>query len=71
MADATFGGYLIITVALLLGKIFGEIPTQRRIMEWVFLGVGAVLFIVLGKREFVPARKFTKLARYKFKPTFH
>ncbi|XP_066258426.1 uncharacterized protein [Euwallacea similis] len=52
VADATFGGYTIITVALLFGKIFGELPTRKRVMEWTFLFVGAVLFITIGSLAF-------------------
>lgn len=52
VADATYGGYLIITTALLIGKLAGELPTGKRITEWVLLGVGAVLFIVLGSLAF-------------------
>ncbi|XP_030752109.1 uncharacterized protein LOC115879421 [Sitophilus oryzae] len=48
VADVTYGGYLIITTVLLIGKIFGEIPTEKRISEFVFLGVGAILYIVIG-----------------------
>ncbi|XP_066153405.1 uncharacterized protein [Euwallacea fornicatus] len=52
VADATFGGYTIITIALLFGKIFGELPTRKRVMEWTFLFVGAVLFITIGSLAF-------------------
>ncbi|CAG9773999.1 unnamed protein product [Ceutorhynchus assimilis] len=52
VADATYGGYLVITFALLMGKIFLEIPTRKRIMERILLGVGAVLFIALGSLAF-------------------
>ncbi|XP_050297747.1 uncharacterized protein LOC126737085 isoform X2 [Anthonomus grandis grandis] len=52
VAYATYGGYLIITAALLFGKLFEELPTKRRITEWILLGVGAVLFIVLGSLAF-------------------
>ncbi|KAL1494093.1 hypothetical protein ABEB36_009745 [Hypothenemus hampei] len=51
VADATYGGYTIITLALLFGKLFGELPTRRRVVELTFLGVGAVHFIVLGSLE--------------------
>ncbi|KAJ8980130.1 hypothetical protein NQ317_009189 [Molorchus minor] len=47
VADATYGGYLIITAALFFGKLFGELPTQKRITEFILLGVGAALFIAL------------------------
>ncbi|XP_076273701.1 uncharacterized protein LOC143204775 isoform X1 [Rhynchophorus ferrugineus] len=48
VADTTFGGYLIITSVLLIGNILGELPTEKRIVELVFLGVGSILFIVIG-----------------------
>lgn len=49
VADAIYGGYVIIVITLLFGKIFGELPTTKRIMEMIFLGVGALLYIILGK----------------------
>lgn len=49
VADATYGGYIIITSALLIGRIFGELPTKRRIVEIILLLLGAFLFVVLGK----------------------
>lgn len=52
VADATYGGYVIITAGLFIGKIAGELPTHKRISERVFLGVGAILFIILGSLEF-------------------
>ncbi|GJQ81816.1 hypothetical protein Trydic_g357 [Trypoxylus dichotomus] len=51
VADATYGGYIIITSALLIGRIFGELPTKRRIVEIVLLLIGAFLFIILGGLE--------------------
>ncbi|KAK5641551.1 hypothetical protein RI129_010098 [Pyrocoelia pectoralis] len=52
VADATYGGYIIITFGLLFGKIAGEIPTSRRVMEIFLLGIGALLYIVLGSLAF-------------------
>ncbi|KAF5283607.1 hypothetical protein FQR65_LT13813 [Abscondita terminalis] len=52
VADATYGGYVIITLGLLFGKIFGELPTPRRVIEIFLLGLGALLFIILGSLEF-------------------
>ncbi|KAJ8956715.1 hypothetical protein NQ318_014070 [Aromia moschata] len=52
VADATYGGYLIITTALFFGRLMGEFPTQRRIAEFILLGVGAILFIALGSLSF-------------------
>lgn len=48
VADATYGGYVIITAALLIGRLSGELPTEKRITEMVLLGLGALLFVVLG-----------------------
>ncbi|KAL3274436.1 hypothetical protein HHI36_015824 [Cryptolaemus montrouzieri] len=50
-ADATYGGYLIITAVLFIGRLGGEIPTYKRISEYLFLGVGAILYIILGGLE--------------------
>lgn len=52
VADATYGGYVIITAALLVGRVIGELPTVKRATEMVLLGLGAVLFVVLGSLEF-------------------
>nr|CAI5826279.1 unnamed protein product [Callosobruchus analis] len=52
VADATYGGYLIITAALFIGRLAGELPTKNRITEYVLLGVGAVLFIALGSLSY-------------------
>lgn len=49
LADATYGGYLIITFALFMGRLFGELPTRKRITEYILLGIGTILFVVLGK----------------------
>ncbi|KAF4518823.1 hypothetical protein B566_EDAN008152 [Ephemera danica] len=40
--------YLIITPVLLLGYILGEVGNQRRKMELIFNGVGAILFLLCG-----------------------
>ncbi|XP_023951099.2 uncharacterized protein LOC112055297 [Bicyclus anynana] len=50
-ADAVYGGYVIITFALILGRVFYEIPKGRRILESVLLGFGIIFFIVLGGLE--------------------
>ncbi|XP_025836449.1 uncharacterized protein LOC112906475 [Agrilus planipennis] len=52
VADATYGGFLIITIGLFLGRLFGELPTKRRITEIVLLGIGIILFVILGSLEF-------------------
>lgn len=52
VADATYGGYILITFGLLFAKIANEIPTARRVLEIFLLGVGALLYIVLGSLEF-------------------
>ncbi|CAH1973780.1 unnamed protein product [Acanthoscelides obtectus] len=52
VADATYGGYLIITAALFIGRLAGELPTKNRITEYILLGVGAVLFIALGSLSY-------------------
>ncbi|CAH0564417.1 unnamed protein product [Brassicogethes aeneus] len=52
VADATYGGYVIITAALFFGRLFSEIPTHRRIIEYLLLGVGAILFIIMGSLEY-------------------
>lgn len=49
VADTTYGGYVIITGALFIGRLVGELPTHKRITEFVLLGIGTILFIVLGK----------------------
>ncbi|XP_028145443.2 uncharacterized protein LOC114339015 [Diabrotica virgifera virgifera] len=51
-ADVTYGGYLIITGALFLGHIVGELPTTKRVTEYVFLGIGIILFTVMGSLSF-------------------
>lgn len=48
-ADATYGGYLIITAILFITRLTGEIPTYKRVSEYLFLGLGAILFIILGE----------------------
>ncbi|XP_045497450.1 uncharacterized protein LOC123695595 [Colias croceus] len=50
-ADATYGGYVIITFSLIFARAFQEIPKGRRILEGILLGVGLLLFIVLGGLE--------------------
>lgn len=50
-ADAVYGGYMIITFGLILGRIFQEIPRGRRILEGFFLGFGMLFFLVLGGLE--------------------
>ncbi|XP_056641448.1 uncharacterized protein LOC130448202 [Diorhabda sublineata] len=52
VADTTYGGYLIICAALFLGHLFGELPTTSRITEYILLGVGTILFIVMGSLSF-------------------
>lgn len=52
VADATYGGYVIITAALLIGRLVGELPTEKRITEMVLLGLGALLFVILGMNTF-------------------
>lgn len=47
-ADATYGGFVIITFALLLGKVTGDLPTTKRVSEYVLLAIGIILFTVLG-----------------------
>lgn len=47
-ADATYGGYVIITFALLIGRMARELPAGKRITEYILLGIGTVLFAVLG-----------------------
>lgn len=49
VGDAAYGGYVIITIALLIGKLSGELPTAKRAAEITFLLIGATLFIILGK----------------------
>ncbi|XP_069685002.1 uncharacterized protein [Periplaneta americana] len=43
----TFGSYVIITLGLLIGYLTGELK-HGRIMEKFFLGIGALLFIIVG-----------------------
>ncbi|KAF5306869.1 hypothetical protein FQA39_LY00099 [Lamprigera yunnana] len=52
VADATYGGYILITLGLLFGKITGELPTPKRVVEIFLLGIGALLYVVLGSLEF-------------------
>ncbi|XP_077298591.1 uncharacterized protein LOC143919895 isoform X2 [Arctopsyche grandis] len=40
--DAVYGGYVIITFGLLLGRIFREVPKGRRILEGFLLGMGGL-----------------------------
>lgn len=51
VADATYGGFVIITSALFIGKLSGDLPTRRRITEMIFVGLGALLFVILGKDQ--------------------
>ncbi|CAK1547443.1 unnamed protein product [Leptosia nina] len=50
-ADATYGGYVIITFGLIFGRVFQEIPRGRRILEGILLGFGLLFFLVLGGLE--------------------
>ncbi|CAG9785917.1 unnamed protein product [Diatraea saccharalis] len=50
-ADAVYGGYVIITFGLLIGRVFQEVPKGRRLLEGFFLGIGLLLFLVLGGLE--------------------
>lgn len=50
-ADATYGGYTVITTILLIGRLAGELPTHRRVTELIFLGIGALFYIILGGLE--------------------
>ncbi|CAH1161481.1 unnamed protein product [Phyllotreta striolata] len=52
VADTAYGGYLIITGALFFAHLFGELPTTTRIFEYIVLGIGTILFIVLGSLSF-------------------
>lgn len=49
LGDATYGGYLIITFALFIGRLCGELPTRKRITEYILLSLGTILFVVLGE----------------------
>ncbi|XP_022125213.1 uncharacterized protein LOC111000163 [Pieris rapae] len=50
-ADATYGGYVIITFGLIFARAFQEIPRGRRILEGILLGFGLLFFLVLGGLE--------------------
>ncbi|RVE45384.1 hypothetical protein evm_009956 [Chilo suppressalis] len=50
-ADAVYGGYVIITFGLLIARVFQEIPRGRRLLEGFFLGIGLLLFLILGGLE--------------------
>lgn len=52
VADATYGGYVIVTGALFIGKLTGDLPTMKRITEIVLLLVGALFYVVLGTYTF-------------------
>ncbi|XP_021936991.1 uncharacterized protein LOC110838262 isoform X2 [Zootermopsis nevadensis] len=45
--DIVFGSYIIITLGLLIGYLCGELRNGRK-MEKFFLGMGALLFIIVG-----------------------
>lgn len=51
LADAVYGGYVIITAGLLFGRIFSGSSGSRAgsVAEKFLLGIGAVLFIIMGK----------------------
>ncbi|XP_067008024.2 histone H3.v1 [Anabrus simplex] len=49
-ADITYGSYVLITTALLIGYLSGELAGARR-MEGFLLGFGALLFIAVGSLE--------------------
>lgn len=51
-ADATYGGYVIVTFALMVGKLSGELPTNTRISEYILLVIGLILYAVLGLNKF-------------------
>lgn len=51
LGDATYGGYVIITAGLLIGRLIGEIPQGKRIMEFFLLGLGTILFVLLASLE--------------------
>lgn len=48
-ADATYGGYVIITFALMVGKLSSELPTTKRVSEYILLVIGIILYAVLGR----------------------
>ncbi|XP_041978344.1 uncharacterized protein LOC121732507 isoform X1 [Aricia agestis] len=50
-ADAIYGGYVIITFALIMGRVFQEVPIGRRILEGILLGFGMLFFLILGGLE--------------------
>lgn len=50
-ADAIYGGYMIITFGLMLGRVLQELPKGRRLLEGFFLGLGMLFFLVLGGLE--------------------
>ncbi|XP_022921051.1 uncharacterized protein [Onthophagus taurus] len=60
VADATYGGFSIVTTALFIGKLVGELPNGRRITEIILLLVGTVLFIVLGALELAALENLPK-----------
>nr|XP_018903041.1 PREDICTED: uncharacterized protein LOC109034382 [Bemisia tabaci] len=49
-ADITYGSYVIITFALLIGHCVGELQHSHR-METILMGLGALLFIGVGCLE--------------------
>ncbi|XP_050683493.1 uncharacterized protein LOC126978581 [Leptidea sinapis] len=50
-ADATYGGYVIITFGLVFARVYQEIPRGRRVLEGILLGFGLLFFLVLGGLE--------------------
>lgn len=50
VADATYGGYVIITGALFIGKLTRDLPTIKRITEIVLLLLGTLFYVVLGEK---------------------
>ncbi|XP_060522941.1 uncharacterized protein LOC132699953 [Cylas formicarius] len=59
VADATYGGYTVITSALLIGKLTGDLPTKKRVAELILLGVGAILFVIMGSLAFAAIEYIT------------
>ncbi|VVC86546.1 unnamed protein product [Leptidea sinapis] len=46
-ADATYGGYVIITFGLVFARVYQEIPRGRRVLEGILLGFGLLFFLVV------------------------
>lgn len=66
VANATYGGFVIITGALFIGKLTRDLPTYKRITEFILLLIGAIFYVVLGRYHFCNAAMLKKNNFFRF-----